>query len=168
MLALTTYLDSASQDKKFDDTGEGCQRAWAWDYLRGFNSPDTPATARGTRIHALLHAYYTNPVQTIPEGEEGEILVKALEHLPPWGTPGLLPEREISPIVTPGGNLWIARINVHVPGDVVADLKTCASFQWMPTVEQLSRDAQAVLYAYATGERRVRWGYTRTKGAREA
>lgn len=137
-------------------------------YLRGFRSPDTPATERGSRIHALLEAYYRSKVHTIPEGEDGEILVKALEHLPPWGTPGLIPEREVQPILTPGGNMWVARIDVHVPGDVVADLKTCSSFAYMPTVDQLARDSQAVLYAYATGERRVRWVYTRTKGAREA
>lgn len=145
-----------------------CPRKWALRYVDGFKTT-TEYLLFGIQLHAYLEDWLkdgTQPPSFLANGKEdraGVLAAKGLHILPKPGT------------VKVEGKFRFARGPLHYQGvidyisesDGVGDHKSCASFAWIKTPEDLLDDPQATLYAAYYREKygargdfcRLQWNY---------
>lgn len=149
---------SASQVKDF----RMCKRLWVFRSVLKIRSPQTPAQARGTVIHAALEAYLQNGELSpalLKQAEEREISEEELRGYvdaikPYYGNPGegLTEFKDYIPTY-PGGPMFTVVVD-HARDMVVDgkeypqidDLKTTSDFRYAKTPAQLAEDVQMVSY----------------------
>jgi hypothetical protein len=138
-----------------------CKRKWAWHHIAKLPKPPQAASAAlGTRVDALMRAYYANPDHVMPPPTlEGQILIAALQYLPKHG-PYAHPGRKRTAHTR---HVWRCETDLETTG-MTYDLKTTSDFRYALTSAQLARDPQAAVYARATGSLGVTWIYTLTRG----
>ncbi len=145
-----------------------CERKWAYRYILGIKSPQTPKQVLGDAVDSGQFQPYLTGGRPFDDSEAGQIARVALPHLPPPMLPGLACQHPIS-LASPSGkwayqgyiDLWLpdSRAVANIPRydgppiPLVQDFKTIKSLRWMKTSEALRTDVQAQLYGtYAIAE----------------
>lgn len=167
---------SASQLKLF----QRCKRRWGFVYLHGLREPDTNATKLGKRVHKALEDHIDDKKTLDLTTREGKIAYRGLPFLPlqrPMTVEGYFE-------YTRDGYKYRGYIDLDVEvanddeySSYIIDHKTSRNpKKWALTVEGLTKDIQAVLYAAhkldglkrhkSSDAARLRWLYypTETKG----
>jgi hypothetical protein len=154
-----------------------CNRKAGWEYFAGYRSPSTPATEKGTQVHAVLEAAVPalvagNACEIDLTNEIGAIAAEIVPHIP---AEAICADTQFEDQFTvQGRHTWTGYIDLRAPG-IVIDYKTTSDFKYMKTESDLLTDPQAVLYArsefIAHPELETvwqRWIYSRTRGAKQA
>jgi hypothetical protein len=170
--------------------GKRCPRAWAYAYIDGLRLPGSPATALGSRVHAVFERFFRGEsVDWL--SEEGRIAASGIEYLPrPEACSAIEVERPIGSLPTPmadgssgvsfeaHGVRWAGFRDLAVRVDGLwyqVDYKTTASIaKWAKTPAELRADAQCCLYSLELAARKgldvvsSRWLYLEAKQVRRA
>ncbi len=155
---------SPSQTRTFLD----CPRKWYFSKVLKVEVPPGPGLAEGTATHAKADDHYLNgfepaPIDddTAPYAERSLRLALDSGATPHRTTPGLLVEHphDYGLGLTAAGVPVRGRIDIVDPSLVtsaaslsILDWKTCKSFDWCKTPDELARDVQMITYA--------KWGFT--------
>jgi PD-(D/E)XK nuclease superfamily len=167
---------SASQVQLF----RNCQRAWAFRYIQGIESPPGPGAVLGGSVHAQLETYLLGGDLDFTT-EVGYIAASGLAHLPQPGTPGMRVEHEFH-FLGPSGHSYLGYKDVELHPSitrgergVIIDHKTTSDLRWQKSPETLLTDIQATLYAVDFFRERpnendveLRWVYYLTRGTKKS
>lgn len=145
-----------------------CQRKFAFTYLTGRPRPAPgPGAVMGTLCHSLVEAYlntgipdYSYDPADVQRRQAAKVLAAVIPFLPTPG-PGVVAEGKVS--VSIHGVTLAGRLDWSSPVEV-GDLKTCSSFKYVPTIDQLRQGAQPVIYSLARPGRECHWLYAPTSG----
>lgn len=148
-----------------------CQREWGFKYIEGKETPDTPGTLLGKKVHKVLELWLRDGKPPDLNTEEGEIAKVGLQHYPAPKTRDMKVEHEMHFVFD--GIEYFGFIDLHYLQTktqlVVTDHKSTVSFDYMKTEEQLLTDPQSVLYsawgtiAYRIDTVKAKWVYLRTR-----
>ena len=151
---------SPTQIKAFRD----CPRLWFFGWVLKIKSPSTESQIRGSDIHQHAEDYAENKIEleSIEKAQkEGKFYLASLlaaikdGHLPRQSKmPGLLIEQHAGTMVFDGDVKANGKIDLTYPWPddpseplVIRDWKSCKSFRYVKSPEQLALDTQAVFYA---------------------
>lgn len=172
------YVFSASQI----ETAMLCMRKWAFDKIDRIPRTDSEATLLGSAVHNQVENYLRDGTPFDTKKLEGKIAMSGLKHFPAPKTPGLLIEewfvRKYPTISATEPTYWGKKDAQHLEGmyglemPIVWDHKTCSSFRYMPSADELVLRVQPGMYAWDAMEAakrdiaQLRWTYMKTKGGR--
>jgi hypothetical protein len=168
------------------DTFASCERKWGWEKLDGIEVPQKTSAQVGERVHAILEQWLMHA--TPPNVDEelklfddkgiertyypGLIARSGLHLLPPPG-PHLEIENWIRPpMLTIPRGFWNGRVDCahDLLGDPeLIDHKTTTDLKWAKSGDDLRKDAQGLIYAWAamhaTGasSAHLRWIYYQSR-----
>ena len=132
-----------------------CARAWWYRYVARVPTPQTPALARGSAVHAAIEEYLVHG--RWPESDAIDVVQarRAQGTLDSWWadhSPGEI-ERSISLSLEPWGGVDVLGGRVdwsgRTPGPWVVDHKTTANPAYWLTPERAAADTQLLAYAGA-------------------
>lgn len=148
-----------------------CRRSWVLRYICGYPEPQKPSQQLGSGVHEQLATYARTG--TMPDDSKAGLVARAgLQYLP-QPSPLLVVERKSYVQIEPGLVLQ-GTLDLLDPTDqLVIDHKTTSGWRWLPSVEELLRDEQVLVYtqiARALGYQApsCRWVYYLTRGAPES
>lgn len=167
------------------ETWHGCRRKWAWRNVARIEAPPHASAALGSRIHKQLELYltgepfdYSTPVMRAA----AEMAIPSIANLPPPKSPGMLVETPFNFDLRDGSVLFRGIIDVLLPdggvvpgceagSPIVVDHKSTKSRRYIKSVETLTTDVQAMIYAYhamtifRVNAVQLLWNYCFTAGA---
>lgn len=158
------------------ESEKSCRRKWGLYAIDKVPRPETKAQALGKLLHKQLENWLS---KYQPPSSSRLTDCQALSQFPLPRTPGLQTEQVFVIEITKAGTdykvyFWgFKDVEVVVIGRKaeVYDLKSTKSFDWKKTVEVLSKDIQANIYAFDTllasgcDQAFLQWVYVRTTGA---
>ena len=146
-------------------TWRGCKRRWAYSRIRPRTS--NRYAAFGTKTHEYREKWLRDGVPPDANTPEGRCAIAGLEHLPMPGT--CMVEIPIEFALEGVAYVGIADVVEYQGGVHVHDHKSCGSFDWALTAEDLFDDPQRIIYSYwagavlQAGEVEATWHYLRRK-----
>lgn len=152
-----------------------CNRAWGYERLDKIEEQKSKQQKEilsfGTKTHSLIENYFRHLTVIPHDTKEGACALAGLHHWPHPG-PSVIAEGAFSYDPFGEGFLWRGIQDLLYPDSpdefclVVHDHKTCSSFDYQKTPEDLLLDPQAVIYSHRWFLRgiprvRLKWVYHR-------
>jgi len=127
---------------------EGCERKWAFRYVRRVPVPKNKYAEFGKRLHKIAEDWINDGTPP-PDTWEGRVFKTGIRHLPLPGKAVAegkfewLPDGETFGLV--GYMDWVEMMQDGIPR--IGDHKTTGDFKWMKNTSDLMENIQAVTYA---------------------
>lgn len=157
------------------ETYKDCPRKWGYRVIDGIEAPPSPSAVLGDLAHKQGERYFKSAILPDYDTPEGAIFGATIPH---WPDPRKVTvESERAVYVEVEGVPFHGFQDVGwYEGEVytVGDLKTTSDLRYAKTPEVLRTDPQALVYGLAAVHRegldtiRLKWVYSRTRGARKA
>jgi CRISPR/Cas system-associated exonuclease Cas4 (RecB family) len=138
------------------DTAFGCKRKWWFKYVMGLREPQSPGAVKGDKVHKVLEALLTRPVEDTQEFDREALYIatSAGEYIEQmrkdgdWHIEVSLEEKKLLP-----GCVLVGRIDaLHSRSKTIRDWKTMKSLQYAKPSMMLDQDLQMQLYAASVAD----------------
>jgi CRISPR/Cas system-associated exonuclease Cas4 (RecB family) len=138
------------------DTAFGCKRKWWFKYVMGLREPQNPGAVKGDKVHKVLEALLTRPVEDTQEFDREALYIatSAGEYIEQmrkdgdWHIEVSLEEKKLLP-----GCVLVGRIDaLHSRSKTIRDWKTMKSLQYAKPSMMLDQDLQMQLYAASVAD----------------